>query len=85
MSTPNFDQRCKVCNTFIIYDPSVREQNGECVPLNLNYKCHFCSGADMIAHECLTVERAKKMIEHMNDVELSSLQLELGIVSGVEK
>jgi hypothetical protein len=39
----------------------------------------------MIAHECLTVERAKKMIEHMNDVELSSLQLELGIVSGVEK
>jgi hypothetical protein len=85
MSAPNFDQRCKVCNTFIIYDPSVREQNGECVPLDLNHKRHFCTGPDMIAHESLTVERSKKMIEYMNDVELSSLQLKLGIVIGVEK
>jgi hypothetical protein len=84
MLKPNFDQRCKVCNSFIIYDPSVREQNGECVPLDLNHKRHFCTGPALIAHECLTVERAKKMIDYMNNVELSSLQLKLGIVTGVE-
>jgi hypothetical protein len=85
MSAPNFDQRCKFCNSFIIYDPSVREQNGEFVPLDLNHKRHFCCDADKIVHECMTVERIKKIIEYMNNTELSSFELELGIVNGVEK
>jgi hypothetical protein len=85
MSTPNFDQRCKVCNSFIIYDPSVREQNRECVPLDLTHKRHFCSSADKIVHECRTVERVKKIIEYTNNTELSSFELELVFVNGVEK
>lgn len=82
---PNFDHRCKICNSFIIYDSSIREQNGESIPLDLNYKRHFCSGADKIAHECRTVERAKKMIEDTNNTELSSFELELRIVDDVKK
>ena len=64
---------------------SVRAPNEECVPLDLNHKRHFCSGADKIVHECLTVERVKKIIEYMNNTELSSFELELGIVDGAEK
>ena len=85
MSLPNFDQRCKICKSFIIYDSSKREQNGECILLDLNHKRHFCSGADKIAHECLTVERVKKIIEYMNNTELSSFELELGIVDREKK
>ena len=85
MSTPNFDQRCSSCNSFIIYDCSTRELNGECIPLDLNHKRHFCSTADKIAHECHTVERVKKIIEYANNTELSSFELELGIVDGVKK
>ena len=85
MSAPNYNQRCKGCNSFIIYDYSVRKQNGECIPLDLNHKRHFCSGIDKIAHECLTVERVKKIIEYTNNTELSSFELELGIVDGAKK
>ena len=79
------DQRCSSCNSFIIYDCSTRELNGECIPLDLNHKRHFCSPADKIAHECHTVERVKKIIESANNTELSSFKLELGIVGGVKK
>lgn len=85
MSAPNFDQRCKGCNSFLIYDFSVREQNGECIPLDLNHKRHFCSSADKIAHECHTVECVKKIIEHTNNTELASFALKLRIVNGVKK
>jgi hypothetical protein len=68
----------------MMFDLSVREHNGEFVLLDLNHKRHFCSGAEMITHECLIVERVKKIIEYTNNTELSSLQLELGIVFGVE-
>jgi hypothetical protein len=78
MLAPNFDQRCKVCKSFIIYDSSKRE-------LDLNHKRHFCSGADKISHECLTVERVKKIVEYTNNTELSSFELELGIVDGAKK
>lgn len=85
MSTPNFDQRCIVCNSFIIYDYSVREQNGECVLLDLNHKRHLCSSAGKVAHECYIVERVKKLIEYTNNTELSSFELELRIVDGAKK
>jgi hypothetical protein len=85
MSTPNFDQRCKICRSFIIYDSCKRELSGKCIPLDLNHKRHFCSGADKISHECLTVERVKKIVEYTNNTELSSFELELGIVDGAKK
>ena len=61
MSIPNFNQRCKICNSFVIFDTTKREQNGECIPLDLNHKRHFCSNADKIVHECQIVERVKKI------------------------
>lgn len=85
LTTPNFDQRCKICNSFIISDSFVREQNGDCIPLDLNQKRHFCSSADKIVHECHTVECVKKMIEYANNTELSSFILELRIGDGVKK
>jgi hypothetical protein len=79
MSTSNFNQRCEVCNSLIIYDLARREEDGKCIPLDLNGKLHFCSSADKILHECRTVERIKKIIDVSNSVDLSNFQLELGI------
>jgi len=85
MSTPNFDQRCKICNSFIIYDSSKRELNGKYIPLDLNHKRHLCSSAGKVAYECSIVERVKKLIEYTNNTELSSFELELRIVDGAKK
>jgi hypothetical protein len=79
MSIPNFDQRCKICNAFIIYDSSVRDQNGECIRLDLNHKRHFCRSADMIIHECETVNRLLEIVEDANHRDLVSVRLELKI------
>jgi hypothetical protein len=76
----NFDQRCSSCNSFIIYDFSVREQNGECIPLELNHKHHFCRSAHMIVHECGTVNRLLEIVEDANNKDLISFRLELKIV-----
>lgn len=85
MSKPNYNQRCKICNSFIIYDDSKIELNGKHIPLDLNGKRHFCSSADMIEHEYKIVEQSKNYIEKINKTELSSLQLELHeIIDGVE-
>ena len=80
LTTPNFDQRCKDCNSFIIYDSSVREQNGECIPLDLNHKRHFCRSAHMIVHECGTVNRLLEIVEDANNKDLISFRLELKFV-----
>jgi len=80
MSTPNFDQRCRICNSFIIYDSSKRELNGECIPLDLNHKRHFCRSADRIAHECSTIGQLMEMVEDSNNKDLISFRVELKIV-----
>ena len=85
MTKLNFNQRCKYCNSLIIYDPIKREENGEYIPLDLNHKRHFCSSPDKILHECQIVEHVKKIIEDINKTELSSFELELRIVDGVNK
>jgi len=80
MLAPNFDQRCKGCNSFIIFDPSVREQNGKCVPLDLNHKRHFCSSSSRTVHECCTIDRLQKEVEDANNNDLVSFRVELKIV-----
>ena len=80
LTTPNFDQRCSSCNSFIIYDSSVREQNGECIPLDLNHKRHFCRSAHMIVHECGTVNHLLEIVEDANNKDLISFRLELKII-----
>jgi len=80
MSTPNFDQRCKICNSFIIYDSSKRELNGKYIPLDLNHKRHFCCSADRIVHECSTVDQLIEMVEVSNNKDLISFRVELKIV-----
>jgi hypothetical protein len=80
MLAPNFDQRCKGCNSFIIYDSSKRELNGKYIPLDLNHKCHFCCSADRIVHECSTVDQLIEMVEVSNNKDLISFRVELKIV-----
>lgn len=80
MLTPNFDQRCIICNSFIIYDSSVREQNEEYIPLDLNHKRHFCRSADRIVHECNTIGQLMEMVEDSNNKDLTSFRVELRIV-----
>ncbi len=47
--------------------------------LDLNWKRHFCSDPDRIAHEEKCVTQVQKIIEYYNRRELSSFQLELNI------
>jgi hypothetical protein len=85
MSKPDYDHRCEHCKSLIIFHPSKREENGEYIPLDLNYKRHFCSSIDKILHECRAVERVKKIVDEMNSTDLSSFELELRIVDEVKK
>jgi hypothetical protein len=80
----NFNQRCEICNSYITYDISVRDENGEYILLDLNGKRHFCLSADKIVHECRAVDRVKKIIDDTNSTDLSSFVLELRIVDWVE-
>lgn len=85
VSMPNFNHRCKVCNSFVTYNSAKRDQNGNFILLDLNGKRHFCRSADMIVHECRTVEFVKTIIDDTNSTELSSFGLELRIVDVVTK
>ena len=85
MSIPDFNHRCKVCNSFVTYNSAKRDQNGNYILLDLNNKRHFCRNADMIIHECRTLEFVKTIIDDINRMELSSFELELKIADGVNK
>jgi hypothetical protein len=84
MSIPNYNHRCKVCNSFITYNSYKRDLNGKCIPLDLNGKRHFCCSADKIIHECNIVEQQKRKLDDINSTELSSFVLELRIVDEVQ-
>jgi hypothetical protein len=85
MTRLEFDQRCKNCNSLIIFDATKREENREYTALDLNRKRHFCSDIDKIAHECKIVDYVKKIIDDFNKTELTSFELELRIVDGVKE
>jgi hypothetical protein len=72
--------RCENCNAFLIFDSTIKDQNRECIALDLNHKRHFCSAADKIDHECQIVETAKRYVSRINSTELTSFKLELKIV-----
>jgi hypothetical protein len=76
---------CGHCSAYVIIDSTIKDQNGDCITLDLNQKRHFCSDSDKILHEGNTVEHVKKLIEAINKTELSSFELELRIVDGVNK
>jgi hypothetical protein len=72
--------RCEICNASLIFDSAVQDQSGKDIPLDLNYKRHFCSAADKIDHECQVVENVQRYLSHINRTELTSFKLELKIV-----
>ena len=41
MTILNFDHRCKYCNSFIIYNFTMKEENGKYASLDLNYKSNY--------------------------------------------
>jgi hypothetical protein len=87
-STNSFNKsicRSENCNAILIFDSTIQDQNGKYIPLDLNHKRHFCCSSDKILHECSTVERLQKLVEDANHTELSSFELELRIVDGVNK
>ena len=79
MTILNSNHRCKNCNSLIIYNESIRNEDGKCTALDLNHKHHFCSSIDRILHECRAVEQIKKIIDDTNKTDLSSFELELKI------
>lgn len=79
------NHRCQYCNSLIIFDQYNKKANGEYTPLDLNHKRHFCSSVDKIIHECRTVDYAKKIVDDMNNTDLSSFGLELRIVDIAKK
>ena len=83
-SAPNYNQRCKICNAFIVFDLSKRERNGKCIPLDLNGKRHFCSSVDKIIHEGKIVQQFEQECDEINSVELSSFRLDVQLVEGIQ-
>lgn len=84
VSIPNYNQRCKVCNSFIVFDSSKREHSGKYIPLDLNGKRHFCYSVDRIIHEEKIVQQFKKECDRLNSTELSSFGIEPKIIDEVQ-
>jgi hypothetical protein len=73
LSKPEFAPytHCPNCKSQIIV--SLNSSN----PLDLNWKRHFCSDPDRLAHEVGCVTQLQNIIEYYNRRELSSFQLGL--------
>ena len=73
------DYRCSRCKALITYNPNTANKYGRYIPLDLNLKRHICSSADRIIHEQKIVNEIKDRIDKVNQTELSSFRLTLGL------
>jgi hypothetical protein len=73
---------CKNCGVILIYDSSIRDQNGKYILRDLEQKRHFCSDADKIEHETIVIQNLLQSIDHINETELTSFKIRLEIVDG---
>jgi len=71
--------RCYRCKALITYHSNIRDNQSRMIPLDLNHKRHLCSRADRIIHEEIVVKEIKDRIDKVNQIELSSFELTLGM------
>jgi hypothetical protein len=74
-----YDSRCFKCNSLVIFNAKIVDEESNIIPLDLNRKRHICSAADRIIHEEKIVKDIQSIIEKANDVELVSFQLRLAM------
>jgi hypothetical protein len=72
-------RRCYRCKALITYRSNIADNHGRAIPLDLNHKRHICSSADRVIHEEKVVKEIKDRIDKVNQVELLSFQLTLGM------
>ena len=71
--------RCYRCKAPIIFRSNIVNSHGRRIPLDLNQKRHLCSNADRVIHEVKVVNGIKNRVDKVNQIELSSFQLTIGM------
>jgi hypothetical protein len=74
-----YDSRCFKCNSLIIFNAKIVDEQSNVIPLDLNHKRHICGGAERILYEEKVVKKIQRIVKKVNDVELVSFQLGLVI------
>jgi hypothetical protein len=69
---------CLKCKAPIIIDRKiVEEKDGKVIPLTLEGKRHHCNGTELILAEENAVKKTKMIVDRVNEVELSTFQIDL--------